>query len=132
MQIGVIGLGRMGGNISRRLIQNKHEVVVYDHDAKAIADVTRDGAKGADGLEKLVQQLAAPRAVWVMLPAGKITDDTIAQLGKISPPAISCSMAATHFGATTSAAPKCCANATSIMSMSARAAASGALNAAIA
>ena len=83
MQIGVIGLGRMGGNISRRLIQNKHEVVVYDHDAKAIADVTRDGAKGADGLEKLVQQLAAPRAVWVMLPAGKITDDTITQLGKI-------------------------------------------------
>ena len=83
MQIGVIGLGRMGGNISRRLIQNKHEVVVYDHDAKAIADVTRDGAKGADGLEKLVQQLAAPRAVWVMLPAGKITDDTIAQLGKL-------------------------------------------------
>jgi 6-phosphogluconate dehydrogenase len=83
MQIGMIGLGRMGGNISRRLIQNKHEVVVYDHDAKAIADVTRDGAKGAEGLEKLVQQLAAPRAVWVMLPAGKITDDTIAQLGKL-------------------------------------------------
>src|SRR5580698_4837673 len=83
MQIGMIGLGRMGGNISRRLIQNKHEVLVYDHDAKAIADVTRDGAKGADGLEKLVQQLAAPRAVWVMLPAGKITDDTIARLAKL-------------------------------------------------
>jgi 6-phosphogluconate dehydrogenase len=83
MQIGVIGLGRMGGNISRRLIQNKHEVVVYDHDANAVSALSRDGAKAADGLEKMVQQLAAPRAVWVMLPAGKITEDTIAQLGKL-------------------------------------------------
>ena len=83
MQIGVVGLGRMGGNITRRLIQHGHETVVYDHDPKAIADVKRDGASGADGLEKLVQQLRPPRAVWVMLPAGKITDDTIAQLGKL-------------------------------------------------
>src|SRR5579862_784572 len=83
MQIGVIGLGRMGGNISRRLIQHKHEDVVYDHDAKAVAALSSDGAKGADGLEKLVQQLAAPRAVWVMLPAGKITEDTIVRLGKL-------------------------------------------------
>jgi 6-phosphogluconate dehydrogenase len=83
MQIGVIGLGRMGGNITRRLIQNGHETVVYDHDPKAVADLKRDGASGADGLEKLVQQLRPPRAVWVMLPAGKITDDTIAQLGKL-------------------------------------------------
>ncbi len=83
MQIGVIGLGRMGGNITRRLIQNGHEAVVYDHDPKAIADLERDGASGADGLEKLVQQLRPPRAVWVMLPAGKITDGTIAQLGKL-------------------------------------------------
>ena len=83
MQIGMIGLGRMGGNITRRLIQNGHEAVVYDHDPKAIADLKRDGASGADGLEKLVQQLRPPRAVWVMLPAGKITDDTITQLGKL-------------------------------------------------
>ena len=83
MQIGVIGLGRMGGNISRRLIQNSHEVVVYDHDAKAVAALSRDGAKGADGLDKLVQQLRPPRAVWVMLPAGKITEDVIGQLGKL-------------------------------------------------
>ena len=83
MQIGVIGLGRMGGNITRRLIQNGHEAVVYDHDPKAIAELKRDGASGADGLEKLVQQLRPPRAVWVMLPAGKITDDTITQLGKL-------------------------------------------------
>jgi len=83
MQIGIIGLGRMGGNITRRLIQNGHEAVVYDHEPKAVADLKRDGATGADGLEKLVQQLRPPRAVWVMLPAGKITYDTITQLGKL-------------------------------------------------
>jgi 6-phosphogluconate dehydrogenase len=83
MQIGVIGLGRMGGNISRRLIKNGHEVVVYDHDAKAVAALSRDGATGAGGLDTLVQQLRPPRAVWVMLPAGKITEDVIGQLGKL-------------------------------------------------
>jgi 6-phosphogluconate dehydrogenase len=83
MQIGIIGLGRMGGNITRRLIQNGHEAVVYDHEPKAVTDLKRDGATGADGLEKLVQLLRPPRAVWVMLPAGKITEDTIAQLGKL-------------------------------------------------
>jgi 6-phosphogluconate dehydrogenase len=83
MQIGVIGLGRMGGNISRRLIKNGHEVVVYDHDAKAVAALSRDGAKGANGLDKLVQQLRPPRAVWVMLPAGKITEDVIGELAKL-------------------------------------------------
>jgi 6-phosphogluconate dehydrogenase len=83
MQIGVIGLGRMGGNISRRLIKNGHEVVVYDHDAKAVAALSRDGATGANGLDKLVQQLRPPRAVWVMLPAGKITEDVIDQLAKL-------------------------------------------------
>ncbi len=83
MQIGVIGLGRMGGNISRRLIKNGHEVVVYDHDAKAVAALSRDGATGASGLDKLVQQLCPPRAVWVMLPAGKITEDVIGELAKL-------------------------------------------------
>jgi 6-phosphogluconate dehydrogenase len=83
MQIGIIGLGRMGGNITRRLIHNGHETVVYDHEPKAVAELKRDGATGAEGLEKLVQQLLAPRTVWVMLPAGKITEDTIAQLGKL-------------------------------------------------
>jgi 6-phosphogluconate dehydrogenase len=83
MQIGVIGLGRMGGNISRRLIKNGHEVVVYDHDPKAVATLSGEGAKGTEGLDKLVQQLRPPRAVWVMLPAGKITDDVISELGKL-------------------------------------------------
>jgi 6-phosphogluconate dehydrogenase len=83
MQIGVIGLGRMGGNITRRLMQNGHEVVVYDHDPKTVAALSADGARGATGLDKLVQQLRAPRAVWVMLPAGTITDDVIVQLSKL-------------------------------------------------
>ncbi|MFZ2076217.1 MAG: decarboxylating 6-phosphogluconate dehydrogenase [Xanthobacteraceae bacterium] len=83
MQIGVIGLGRMGGNITRRFMENGHEAVVYDHDAKAVAALGHDGAIGARGLDKLVSQLRAPRAIWVMLPAGKITDDTINQLAKL-------------------------------------------------
>ena len=83
MQIGVIGLGRMGGNITRRLMQHGHEAVVYDHDAAAIAEVSRAGAVGASGLDKLVQQLRPPRAVWVMLPAGKITEEVIAELATL-------------------------------------------------
>src|SRR5271168_2022825 len=83
MQIGVIGLGRMGGNITRRLMQNGHQVVVYDHDAKAVAWLSRDGATGASGLDELVAQLRPPRPVWVMLPAGKITDDVIGELAKL-------------------------------------------------
>src|SRR5580658_1104792 len=83
MQIGVIGLGRMGGNITRRLMQHGHQAVVYDHDPKAVAALNADGATGTGGLDKLVAQLKPPRAVWVMLPAGKITDDTIGELGKL-------------------------------------------------
>ncbi len=83
MQIGVIGLGRMGGNITRRLIQNGHKTVVYDHDANAVATLRQDGAIGAAGVDKLVKQLEPPRAVWLMLPAGKITEDTIGQLAEL-------------------------------------------------
>jgi 6-phosphogluconate dehydrogenase len=83
MQIGVIGLGRMGGNIARRLMQHGHEAVVYDHDAKAVTALSKEGATGAEELGTLVQKLRPPRAVWVMLPAGKITEDVIAQLGRL-------------------------------------------------
>jgi 6-phosphogluconate dehydrogenase len=83
MQIGMIGLGRMGGNITRRLMQHRHEVVVYDHDAAAIAEVSRAGAIGAAGLDQLVQKLRPQRAVWVMLPAGKITEEVIAELATL-------------------------------------------------
>jgi 6-phosphogluconate dehydrogenase (decarboxylating) len=74
MQIGVIGLGRMDGNITRRLIQNGHEAAVYDHDPNAVALLRRDGAIGAAGLDKLIAQPRPPRAIWLTLPAGKITE----------------------------------------------------------
>ena len=81
MQIGIIGLGRMGANIGRRLMGKGHSVVAYDREPKAVAALT--GATGASGLADMVQKLSPPRAVWVMLPSGKITEDTIAELGKL-------------------------------------------------
>ena len=80
MQIGVIGLGRMGSNIAKRLMRGGHSCVVFDRDAKAAAALKDDGAAGASDLADLVRQLEAPRAAWVMLPAGKPTEDTIAEL----------------------------------------------------
>jgi 6-phosphogluconate dehydrogenase len=80
MQLGMIGLGRMGGNIVRRLLKDGHTAVVYDRDPKAVAALVEAGATGADSLEDLVAKLAAPRAAWVMLPAGAITEETVAAL----------------------------------------------------
>jgi 6-phosphogluconate dehydrogenase len=80
MQLGVIGLGRMGGNIARRLMQGGHACVVYDRDVKAVAEVAADGAAPARDLADLIAQLAAPRTVWVMLPAGAPTEGAIADL----------------------------------------------------
>ena len=83
MQVGIVGLGRMGGNIGRRLMRSGHDCVVYDRDAKAVADVVKDGATGATDLDDLVGRLKAPRAAWVMLPAGDPTEQTITALGQI-------------------------------------------------
>ena len=83
MQIGIIGLGRMGGNIARRLMKAGHQCVVFDADPKAVSKLGEDGAKGAGSLEELVKALDKPRAVWSMLPAGKITEDTITKLGEL-------------------------------------------------
>ena len=84
MKIGIIGLGRMGGNIARRLMQAGHSCVVYDAIAAAGAVLAKDGAVAADSVPALVEALGAgPRAVWVMLPAGKITEQTVAQLGTL-------------------------------------------------
>ena len=82
MQIGVIGLGRMGGNIVQRLINDGHQCVVYDRDAKAVAALADEGATGASDLADLVAKLKAPRVVWVMLPSGAPTDDTVTALGE--------------------------------------------------
>ena len=82
MQIGVVGLGRMGGNISRRLMRAGHHCVVFDANAKAAAAIAADGATAAGSLAELVQKLgASPRTVWVMLPAGRITEETVTALG---------------------------------------------------
>ena len=82
MKIGVIGLGRMGGNITRRLIQHGHEVVAWDRSADAVADVAKDGATGADSLDDMRAKLGSPATFWVMLPAGDPTESTIKQLGE--------------------------------------------------
>src|SRR6478735_7110877 len=80
MQIGVIGLGRMGGNIVRRLAKAGHSSVVYDANPAPGAALAKEGATAVTSLQSLVETLAAPRTVWVMLPAGKVTEETIAQL----------------------------------------------------
>jgi 6-phosphogluconate dehydrogenase len=83
MQLGMIGLGRMGGNIVRRLMQQGHTAVVYDKDPKAVAAIAGDDAAGSDSLEQFVQKLERPRIAWVMLPAGKITEATIDALANL-------------------------------------------------
>jgi 6-phosphogluconate dehydrogenase len=83
MQIGIVGLGRMGGNIGRRLMRGGHSCVVYDHSPQATDALAKEGATGASDLADLVSKLAAPRVVWLMLPAGKITEDTLNDLRKL-------------------------------------------------
>jgi 6-phosphogluconate dehydrogenase len=83
MQLGMIGLGRMGGNIVRRLMKNGHQCVVYDRDQAAVQKLAGEGAKGVGSLEDMVKNMTAPRAIWVMLPAGKITEGTISQLSDL-------------------------------------------------
>ena len=83
MQLGMVGLGRMGGNMVTRLIRGGHECVVSDLDAKAVAEAAADGAVAAQSLADLAGKLAKPRAVWVMVPSGKITDKVVADLGEV-------------------------------------------------
>ena len=87
MQIGVIGLGRMGGNISRRLIKAGHHCVVFDSNAKPREALAKEGATAAQSLEDVVKLLKErPRAVWVMLPAGQITEETVERLSGLLEP----------------------------------------------
>src|SRR3979411_3224175 len=83
MQLGMIGLGRMGGNIVRRLMKHAHTPVFYDKDPKAVAAIAADGAVGSGTLEDFVKKLEKPRTAWVMLPAGRITETTIDALSKL-------------------------------------------------
>jgi len=86
MQIGVIGLGRMGGNIVRRLAKAGHSSVVYDANPAPGAALAKEGATAVTSLQSLVETLQGPRTVWVMLPAGKITEETIATLAGMMKP----------------------------------------------
>jgi 6-phosphogluconate dehydrogenase len=79
MQLGMIGLGRMGANMVRRLIKKGHNCVVFDRSAQAVADLVKDQATGADSLADLAKKLQKPRAVWLMVPAA-VVDQTIADL----------------------------------------------------
>jgi len=83
MQLGMVGLGRMGGNIVRRLARGGHQCVVFDQNPAAIAALVNEGNSASVDLKSLVDQLGKPRAVWVMLPAGDITERTVARLGEL-------------------------------------------------
>ena len=83
MQLGMIGLGRMGANIVRRLMRDGHQCVVYDHNPEIVAQLAAEGATGAASLAELAAKLEAPRAVWIMVPAGEITTSVINDLAGV-------------------------------------------------
>lgn len=82
MQLGMIGLGRMGGNMVRRLMRAGHECAVFDLNPDNVKNLEAEGAKGARSLGDLVEKLAKPRAVWIMVPAGEPTEKTVDALSK--------------------------------------------------
>jgi 6-phosphogluconate dehydrogenase len=77
MELGIVGLGRMGANMARRLMRDGHKIVAYDVNPDAVATVAGEGAEGASSLQDLAAKLSAPRSVWVMVPAGEITEKTV-------------------------------------------------------
>src|SRR5882724_12603509 len=83
MQIGFVGLGRMGLNMVTRLVRGGHTVVAYDRSADAVARAEAAGARGVSTLEALIEGLSTPRAIWVMVPSGDPTESTVSALGRI-------------------------------------------------
>ena len=79
MQLGMIGLGRMGANMVRRLLKGGHQCIVFDRSQQAVEDLTKDKAMGASSLQDLLNKLKKPRALWLMVPAA-VVDQTIADL----------------------------------------------------
>src|SRR6266568_7751315 len=79
MQLGLIGLGKMGGNMAERLRLAGHKVVGFDFNAEAVKKLSEAGSAGASSLEDLVKKLDAPRAIWIMVPSGDPVDQTIAK-----------------------------------------------------
>lgn len=83
MQIAIVGLGKMGGNMVKRLLGGGHQVVAWDRDPAVVEKLAKEGATGATSLADMVSKLAAPRAIWVMVPAGAPTESTIEELSKL-------------------------------------------------
>jgi 6-phosphogluconate dehydrogenase len=83
MELGIVGLGRMGANMARRLMRDGHKIVAYDVNPDAIAALASEGAQGASSLEDLATKLSAPRSVWVMVPAGEITEKTVEDVAAV-------------------------------------------------
>jgi 6-phosphogluconate dehydrogenase len=77
MELGIVGLGRMGANMARRLMGDGHRIVAYDVNPAAVSELAGEGAEGAASLQELASKLSAPRAVWVMVPSGEITEQTV-------------------------------------------------------
>jgi 6-phosphogluconate dehydrogenase len=86
MELGMVGLGRMGANMARRLMRDGHRIVAFDVSPDAVAALEKDGAEGASSLADLASKLAAPRSVWVMVPAGEITEKTVGDLAAVLAP----------------------------------------------
>jgi len=86
LEMGIIGLGRMGGNMLTRLAQRGHRIVGYARTAETVQKAVNDGGVGATSVEDLVSKLSAPRTVWVMVPSGKVTDDNINLLSTLLEP----------------------------------------------
>jgi 6-phosphogluconate dehydrogenase len=82
MQLGVIGLGRMGANIVRRVMRQGHQCVVYDRDPQVVKTLADEGATGVDSMAQLASHLRSPRVVWVMVPAGQVTSSVIDELAQ--------------------------------------------------
>jgi 6-phosphogluconate dehydrogenase len=98
MKIAMVGLGRMGANMSRRLMRGGHEVVACDRDLEAVRALEREGAEPSTGLADAVARLSSPRVVWVMVPAGAVTEAVFAELaGLLSPGDVAIDGGNSHF-----------------------------------
>jgi 6-phosphogluconate dehydrogenase len=83
MELGMVGLGRMGANMARRLMHDGHRLVVFDVNPDAVSELAGEGAESASSLEDLAAKLSAPRSVWVMVPAGEITEKTVEEVAAV-------------------------------------------------
>ena len=125
MQLGMIGLGRMGANLVRRLMRDGHRCVAYDLNPDAVKSLAAEGATGAESLADFVAKLDKPRDIWIMVPAG-VVETTLDQLRPLLEPTTSSSTAGTPTTGTTSPGPRNSSRTASTTWTSAPAAASGA------